>query len=103
MSPSWVEPEPLRLRVFTEDDLAELLHATGFTVIEHRHASLTRSESFAQVAQRAREPASGWASFMKMMERVFTGLAPELEFKAADDAYSYRQFWVTLVARKVEG
>lgn len=107
LKPVWEEfknvTQPLRLRVFTEDDLVELLHATGFTIIERRHASLTRRESFAQVAQRAREPASGWASFMKMMERVFTGLAPELEFKAADDAYSYRQFWVTFVARKAEG
>lgn len=95
--------QPLRLRVFAEDDLAELLQATGFTIIERRHASLMRSESFAKVAQRAREPSSGWADFMKMMERVFAELAPELEFKVAEDAYSYRQFWVTLVARKAEG
>ena len=107
VKPVWEEfknvTQPLRLRVFAEDDLAELLYATGFTIVERRHASLTRRESFAQVAQRAREPTSGWASFMKMMERVFAGLAPELEFKVAEDAYSYRQFWVTLVARKAEG
>lgn len=104
--PVWEEfknvTQPLRLRVFAEDDLAELLHASEFTITERRHASLVRSESFAQVGQRAREPASGWAGFMKMMEGVFAGLTPELEFKAAEDAYRYRQFWVTLVACKAE-
>ncbi len=107
LRPVWEEfknvTQPLRLRVFTEADLAELLHGAGFDILERRHASLTRGESFTQLAQRAREPASGWQDFLNMMARIFAKLAPELEFVVTEDGFSYRQFWVTLISQKETG
>lgn len=104
IKPIWEEfknvTQPLRLRVFSEADLAKLIKQAGFTLLETRHGSLVRSESFDQLDYRATAPSSGWTSFLCMMEKVFAGLAPQLEFKLAENRYSYCQYWVTLVAQK---
>lgn len=104
VKPVWEEfknvTQPLRLRVFSEADLIRIIGQAGFTVLEARHGSLVRSESFDQLARRATAPGSGWASFLGVMEKIFTGLAPQLEFNVVANAFSYRQFWVTLVAEK---
>jgi len=34
------------------------------------------------------------------MEKIFAGLAPQLEFKVNENMFTYRQYWVTLVAQK---
>ena len=102
--PVWEEfknvTQPLRLRVFSETDLTRVIGQAGFTVLEARHGSLLRSESFDQLARRAIAPGSGWASFLGAMEKIFTDLAPQLEFNVSGNAFSYRQYWVTLVAEK---
>lgn len=102
--PVWEEfknvTQPLRLRVFSEENLQQLLQAAGFEIVENRHASLMRVERFAVLAQRAREPSSGWASFLSMMQKIFAQLAPEMEFTVGEEVFSYRQFWLTVVAQK---
>lgn len=104
VKPVWEEfknvTQPLRLRVFSETDLTRIIGQAGFTVLEARHGSLLRSESFDQLAHRATAPGSGWASFLGAIEKIFTDLAPQLEFKVAESTFSYRQFWVTLEAEK---
>ncbi len=92
--------QPLRLRVFSEMDLVEMVSAEGFDIAEIRRASLLREEAFSTLAHRASEPACGWTSFMSRMERAFATLAPSLELRSAQDRYSYRQFWITVVARR---
>jgi len=91
--------QPLRLRVFSEMDLVEMVSAEGFDIAEVRRATLLREEALAKLAHRASEPACGWTSFMSRMEKAFATLAPSLEFRTTQDGYSYQQFWITVVAR----
>ncbi len=104
VKPVWEEfknvSQPLRLRVFSEADLTRLIEQAGFAVVETRLNNLMRSESFEQLERRATAPGSGWASFLKVMEKIFAGLAPQLEFKVDENIFTYRQYWVTLVAQK---
>lgn len=104
IKPIWEEfknvTQPLRLRVFSQTDLTRLAEQAGFTLVETRHGSLVRSESFEQLDRRATAPSSGWASFLNTMEKIFADLAPQLEFKVDEHMFAYRQYWVTLVAQK---
>ena len=92
--------QPLRLRVFSEQSLIDLLVAAGFDVLECRRASVSRDESYACLDHRAKEPIGGWAIFMSRMQRLLATLAPEMAFSARQDRYSYMQSWVTIVASR---
>ena len=102
LRPVWEEfksvTQPLRLRVFTQADLIGLVEGTGFTLHEIRLGSVLRCESFEQLEKRATAPGSGWPAFLGAMEKIFAGVGPQLEFKVSTGGFSYRQFWVTLVA-----
>ncbi len=104
VKPIWEEfknvTQPLRLRVFSEADLIKLIKQAGFAVLETRHNNLIRSESFDQLEHRTTAPGSGWVPFLRVMEKIFAGLAPQLEFKVNENMFTYRQYWVTLVAQK---
>lgn len=107
VKPVWEEfknvTQPLRLRVFDEDDLRALLSEVGFEPFECRRASLLRTETLAQLALRGLEPVTGWPTFIDFMHRIFTKIAPDMEFQVHGDTFSYRQSWLTLLARKRHG
>lgn len=92
--------QPLRLRVFLESELEGLVTAGGFEVSDVRHASLLRRETYDHLAQRAQAPAGGWPLFMARMKGLLGVLAPVIEFGADESCYYYRQYWVTMIARR---
>ncbi|MGH8551655.1 MAG: class I SAM-dependent methyltransferase [Methylococcales bacterium] len=104
VKPVWEEfknvTQPLRLRVFSETDLIRSVEQAGFALLETRHGSLVRSESIEQLERRATAPSRGWEPFLSTMEKIFSSLAPQIEFKVIRNSYSYRQYWITVVSKK---
>lgn len=90
--------QPLRLRVFAEQELPEMLEQTGFRICENRHACLPRDEAVSRIALRAPEPAGGWLSCLQMLEKLFSAVTPQLEFACDGNILRYRQHWLTVVA-----
>lgn len=94
--------QPLRLEVFTPEDIKDLLANSGCTVSKVQHYSLTRKEEIESIEKRARNIPGGLHSFLSNMEKLTSKLFPELEFKILNDQLEYRQNWVTIWAEKIK-
>lgn len=92
--------QPLRLEVFTPEDLKDILKNSGHKIIEEKHYSLTRKEKISSIEKRARNIPGGLNSFLSNMEKLTSQLFPELEFKIQNEQLEYRQNWVTIWAEK---
>jgi len=92
--------QPLRLEVFTPEDLKDLLKNSGHKIIEEKHYSLTRKEKIDSIEKRARNIPGGLKSFLNNMEKLTSKLFPELEFKIQNEQLEYRQNWITIWGEK---
>lgn len=93
--------QPLRLRVFTENDLGEIAQNAGFNIFERSHHSLIRREKLASIESRAGTPLGGWHLFLKNFEKIAAKISPELMFSFDGDVVEYKQYWITMWARRV--
>lgn len=92
--------QPLRLEVFTPEDIKNLLVNSGHKITEEKHYSLTRKEKIDSIIKRARNIPGGLHLFLSNMEKLTSKLFPELEFKIQNEHLEYRQNWVTIWAEK---
>jgi ubiquinone/menaquinone biosynthesis C-methylase UbiE/predicted kinase len=90
--------QPLRLRIFTESGLCQLLERHALRVNERITNTITRSEKVTSLEKRAPAPAGGWESFLRTFQKIANKIAPELHFSFNGDLIEYRQHWVTLWA-----
>jgi ubiquinone/menaquinone biosynthesis C-methylase UbiE/predicted kinase len=90
--------QPLRLRVFTEREIAELVEEHELLVDERISSSLTRTERLSSLEARAIAPSGGWSSFLRNFEKLANKIAPELNFSFDGSAIEYQQHWVTFWA-----
>jgi len=93
--------QPLRLEVFTLADIKKLSKKTGCKFIKEIHCSLIRKEKIDSIKKRARNIPGGIHSFLRNMEKLTSKLFPELEFRIQNDHLIYRQYWVTIWAKKI--
>lgn len=93
--------QPLRLEVFTLADIKKLSKKTGCKFIKEIHCSLIRKEKIDSIKKRARNIPGGLHSFLRNMEKLTSKLFPELEFRIQNDHLIYRQYWVTIWAKKI--
>ncbi len=92
--------QPLRLDVFTSNDIKDLLDGSGYNIVDEKKFSLIRKEKIDSIEKRSRDIPGGLFLFLKNMEKLTSNLFPELEFKILDDRLEYRQYWTTIWAEK---
>lgn len=92
--------QPLRLEVFTQEDIKELLINSGYKINKEMQYSLSRKEEIASIEKRARKITGGLHSFLGNMEKLTSRLFPELEFHIKNDHLTYCQYWATIWAEK---
>lgn len=100
----WLEfkavTQPLRLDVYTESRLINLLKAADFRVEQTLHYKLPRREPVSNLRARAPEPHGGWLSFLEHIVHLSSREAPEIQLCLDGENLEYCQYWVTLWARK---
>jgi ubiquinone/menaquinone biosynthesis C-methylase UbiE len=91
--------QPLRLRVFTTDEICRDLSENGFRIEECIDNKITRRETLSSLESRAAVPHGGWNSFLRNAEKIANNIAPELQFSFHGDVIEYKQSWVTIWAK----
>lgn len=92
--------QPLRLEVFTSQDIIHLVEETGFTFQQQINSSIVRTDKIKSLQQRARSIPGGCIPFLKNIESLASELFPELELHISGDVLTYHQYWVTIWAEK---
>lgn len=91
--------QPLRLRVFTANEISKDLRDCGFRIEECIANTITRREALSSLEKRVAAPHGGWVSFLGNAEKIANKIAPELAFSFNGDAIEYNQSWVTIWAK----
>lgn len=93
--------QPLRLRVYTPEDLDELLRGAGFRVSKRTDLSIRRNLAIDDVRRYAPEPPGGWAACFTNMALLGRSIVPSLDFTFDGVALGYDQPWCTLIGEKM--
>ncbi len=92
--------QPLRLRVFTVNDIEDVMTRFHFTILRKSHHEIVRQEKVSDLDKRATSPTGGWVQFLRNFEKLINQISPQIKFSFEKDSLSYKQFWVTIWGKK---
>jgi ubiquinone/menaquinone biosynthesis C-methylase UbiE/predicted kinase len=93
--------QPLRLEVFSEESLAQILQEAGFKLEKRLKHQLKRIETIVSLSRRVAAPYGGWPSFLKWVVRLAESEAPQARMSFDGTQLAYTQHWCTIQARKI--